>query len=350
MPTLLVTGGAGFIGSNFVRYWRTNHPGWEVVIYDKLTYAGNRNNLRDLEGQKSFTFVQGDICDRDFLDPWVAKADIIVNFAAATHVDRSLLSSGDFVQTDVLGVHTVMECARKRRTPLIVHISTDEVYGPVLDGSADETAPLNPTSPYAASKAGGDLLALAYAKSFGLPVIITRCCNNLGAYQHPEKFVPLMVTNALMDLPLPVYGDGRQVREWIFVDDHCQALAFLIERGKPGEVYNIGTGQERQNIEVVRFILQQLGKPENLIRFVTDRPAHDRRYSVNWQKLRDLGWEPEHEFEPALAKTVQWYRENEWWWRPIRESDEFQRYYEANYGCRLRWCDSSLPPDESHST
>lgn len=336
MPTLLITGGAGFIGSNFARYWRANHPEWDIIVYDKLTYAGNRNNLHDLEGQQGFTFVQGDICDRDLLDAWVAKADIVVNMAAETHVDRSLLASGDFVRTDVLGVHALLECAREHRTPLIIHVSTDEVYGPILDGSADEIAPLNPTSPYAASKAGGDLLALAYVKSFRTPVIITRCCNNLGAYQHPEKFIPLMVTNALMDLPLPVYGDGRQVREWIFVDDHCQALGFLIERGKPGEVYNIGTGQERQNIEVVRFILQQLGKPESLIRFVADRPAHDRRYSLNWQKLRDLGWEPEHEFESALAKTVQWYRDNEWWWRAIRDSEEFQRYYEANYAWRLR--------------
>ncbi len=336
MPTILVTGGAGFIGSNFVRYWRREHPAWEIVVYDKLTYAGNRNNLHDLEGQPGFVFFQGDICDREQLEPWVAKADIVVNFAAETHVDRSLLASGDFVRTDVLGVHTLMECARKHGTGLIVHISTDEVYGPILSGSADEKAVLNPSSPYAASKAGGDLLALAYAKSFRVPVIITRCCNNFGPYQHPEKLIPLMVTNALMDLPLPVYGDGKQVREWIFVEDHCRALDFLIEHGTPGEIYNIGTGCEKQNIEVVRLILQFLGKPESLIRFVADRPAHDRRYSVNWEKLRKLGWEPIHEFESALAQTVAWYRDNEWWWRQIRESEEFKRYYEANYAWRLK--------------
>ncbi len=336
MPTILITGGAGFIGSNFARYWRREHPAWDIVVYDKLTYAGNKANLHDLEGQPNFTFVQGDLCNREQLEPWVAKADVVVNFAAETHVDRSLLASGDFVRTDVLGVHTLMECVRKHQTGLVVHISSDEVYGPILDGSADEMAPLNPSSPYAASKVGGDLLALAYAKSFRVPVIITRCCNNFGPYQHPEKFIPLMVTNALLDLPLPVYGDGGQVREWIFVEDHCRALDFLIEHGTPGEVYNIGTGCERQNIEVVRLILQLLGKPESLIRFVADRPAHDRRYSVNWQKLRQLGWEPVHEFKAALVQTVAWYRDNEWWWRQIRESEEFQRYYEANYGWRLR--------------
>jgi dTDP-glucose 4,6-dehydratase len=336
MPTILITGGAGFIGSNFARYWRREHPEWDLVIYDKLTYAGNRNNLRDLDGQPQVTFVQGDLCDREQLDEWVAKADIVVNFAAETHVDRSLLSSGEFVRTDVLGVHTLMECARQHHTPLIVHISTDEVYGPVLDGKVAEDAPLRPTSPYAASKAGGDLLAQAYAKSFRLPVLITRCCNNFGPFQHPEKFIPLMVTNALLDLPLPVYGDGQQVREWIFVDDHCRALDFLIEHGTPGEVYNIGTGQERRNIEVVRFILRHLGKPESLLRFVADRPAHDRRYAVNWDKLRSLGWEPIYEFEAALAQTIDWYRTNEWWWRQIREDEEFQRYYEANYEWRLK--------------
>lgn len=336
MPTILVTGGAGFIGSNFVRYWKREHPTWEIIVYDKLTYAGNRSNLHDMEGQQGFTFFQGNIYDREQLEPWVAKADIVVNFAAETHVDRSLLASGDFVKTDVLGVHTLMECARKHRTGLVIHISTDEVYGPILDGSADEKFSLNPSSPYAASKAGGDLLALAYTKSFQVPVIITRCCNNFGPYQYPEKLIPLMVTNALMDLPLPVYGDGKQVREWIFVEDHCQALDFIIEHGTPGEIYNIGTGCERQNIEVVRLILQILGKPESLIKFVADRPAHDRRYSVNWEKLKKLGWEPKSNFEEALEKTVTWYRENKWWWQQIRESEEFKRYYEANYAWRLK--------------
>lgn len=337
MPTILVTGGAGFIGSNFVRYWRKNHPKWDIIVDDKLTYAGNRANLHDLEGTEGFTFVQGDICDREQLEPFIAKVDIIVNMAAHTHVDRSLLSSGEFVQTDVFGVHTLMECAREYKTPLIVHVSTDEVYGPILEGSADEKALLNPSSPYAASKAGGDLLALAYAKSFRVPVIITRCCNNFGPYQHPEKLIPLMITNALLGLPLPVYGDGMQVREWIFVEDHCQALEFLIEHGTPGEIYNIGTGQERRNIEVVRLILQFLGKPESLIRFVADRPAHDRRYSLDWSKLRKLGWEPTYDFEKALEQSVRWYCENEWWWRAIRDSEEFQNYYEANYAWRLKY-------------
>lgn len=335
MPTLLVTGGAGFIGSNFVRYWRKNHPEWAIVVYDKLTYAGNRKNLHDLGGAQDFTFVQGDICDRESLEPWVMRADVIVNFAAHTHVDRSLLTAGEFVHTDVLGVHTLLECARVHKTSLIVHISTDEVYGPVLEGSVSEEAALNPTSPYAASKAGGDLLALAYHRSFKVPVIVTRCCNNFGPYQHPEKLIPLMVTNALLDLPLPVYGDGRQVREWIFVDDHCRALDVLMERGKVGEVYNIGTGQERENIFVVRRILKILGKSESLIRFVADRPAHDRRYSLDWSKLKRIGWEPSWDFETALEQTVRWYVENEWWWRQVRESEEFRRYYEDNYGWRL---------------
>ncbi len=336
MPRILVTGGAGFIGSNFVRYWLREHPEWEVIAYDKLTYAGNKSNLHGLEGQPNFTFVKGDICDREQLEPWVKKVDIVVNFAAETHVDRSLLSSGEFVRTDVLGVHTIMELAREHGVGLIVHISTDEVYGPILDGSADENSPLNPSSPYAASKGGGDLLALAYAKSFRVPVIITRCCNNFGPYQHPEKLIPLMITNSILDLPLPVYGDGRQVREWIFVEDHCRALDFLIEHGTPGKIYNIGTGCEKQNIEVVKLILQLLGKPESQIHFVADRPAHDRRYSVNWDRLKEIGWQPQHDFESALAQTVAWYRENEWWWRQIRESEEFKRYYEANYAWRLK--------------
>ncbi len=336
MPRILVTGGAGFIGSNFVRYWLREHPEWEVIAYDKLTYAGNKSNLHGLEGQPNFTFVKGDICDREQLEPWVKKVDIVVNFAAETHVDRSLLSSGEFVRTDVLGVHTIMELAREHGVGLIVHISTDEVYGPILDGSADENSPLNPSSPYAASKGGGDLLALAYAKSFRVPVIITRCCNNFGPYQHPEKLIPLMITNSMLDLPLPVYGDGRQVREWIFVEDHCRALDFLIEHGTPGKIYNIGTGCEKQNIEVVKLILQLLGKPESQIHFVADRPAHDRRYSVNWDRLKEIGWQPQHDFESALAQTVAWYRENEWWWRQIRESEEFKRYYEANYAWRLK--------------
>ncbi len=335
MPTLLVTGGAGFIGSHLVRYWLKVHPDWKVIVYDKLTYAGSLDNIRDLQCDRRLTFVKGDIADRDRLEPVFQESDLIVNLAAETHVDRSLMEPEAFLRTDLIGLCVLLKLLRQHPDKKLIHVSTDEVYGTVECGRADEDAALRPTSPYSASKAGADLLALAYYKSFGVPVIITRCCNNFGPYQYPEKFLPLMITNALLDLPLPIYGDGRQIREWIYVEDHCRALDHIGQRGEIGETYNIATGYERENIEMARRILQILNKPESLLRFVADRPGHDRRYALNWTKLAKLGWSPLFSLDDALQRTVDFYVRNREWWMKIRTSREFQTYYEANYGWRF---------------
>jgi dTDP-glucose 4,6-dehydratase len=330
---LLVTGGAGFIGSNFIRHVLATHPDDTVVNLDKLTYAGNPANLADLAGNPRYTFVKGDICDADVVRDLARGVDAIVSLTAESHVDRSILAPDAFLSTGVQGVYTLLEAVRALRVPRFVQVSTDEVYGSIAEGSASEDAPLRPTSPYSAAKAAGDLLALAYVHTHGTPVLITRSSNNFGPYQYPEKVVPLFVTNALDGEPLPLYGDGRNVRDWLYVLDNCEAIDLVLRQGKDGEVYNIGGGHEVENVALTRDILRLTGRPETLIRPVTDRPGHDRRYSVDARKVQALGWTPRHGFADALAATVDWYRRNEAWWRPLK-SGEFEAYYRRQYAGR----------------
>ncbi len=339
MQNLLITGGAGFIGSNFVRYMLEKYPNYRLVVFDKLTYAGNLDNLKDVAERFAdrYAFVQGDIADAAAVDATMHTygVDTIVNFAAETHVDRSLMEPDAFIRTDVYGTYVLLEAAKKYQVERYHQVSTDEVYGDIPEGySSVETDPLAPRSPYSASKAGGDLLCLAYHTSFGLPVTITRGSNNIGPYQYPEKVVPLFITNAIDDQPLPLYGDGRQKRDYQYVIDHCEGIDLVLHRGQPGEVYNLGTGVETENIVMARAILDLLGKPHSLIRHVADRPGHDRRYSLNVGKIRALGWQSHHTFEQAIEKTVRWYTTNEWWWRKIK-SGEYLEYYRRWYGQRL---------------
>jgi dTDP-glucose 4,6-dehydratase len=336
---LLVTGGAGFLGSAFVRRTLERHPADEVVVLDKLTYAGNLENLREVLAHPRLRFVQGDICDPATVAELVPGIDGLVNFAAETHVDRSILDAGDFVRTDVLGAWVLAEAARRAGVPRFVQVSTDEVYGAVAAGAAQEADRLDPTSPYAASKAGGELLVCAYHKTYGLPVLVVRGANAYGPYQYPEKLIPLHITNALEDEPLPVYGDGQQRRQWTHVDDFVSGVDAVLRRGAVGETYNVGSPEPEDelppNLEVSRAILRLLGKPEGLLRFVVDRPAHDRRYRVDPARLLALGWEPRWRFAEGLAATVRWYAEQEGWWRPIKSS-AYRAYYEQNYADRSR--------------
>jgi len=329
---VLITGGAGFIGSNFVRHALQRHPEWQITVLDKLTYAGNLANLADVRDR--ITFQRGDIANRADVEQAMAGAQIVVNFAAETHVDRSILWADDFVKTDVLGTFVLLETARQVKPERFIQISTDEVYGSIESGSFTEESPLNPRNPYSASKAGADRLAFAYHVTHNVPVIITRCSNNFGPYQYPEKFIPLFITNALEGKPLPLYGDGRNVRDWIHVDDHCAAVEFLIAHGQLGESYNIAGGNEVENIEIARAIVKQLGKPESLIQLVTDRPGHDRRYSLDAGKLARLGWKPQTNFRDLLRDTIAWYTGHESWWRPIK-SGEFRQYYAQQYASRI---------------
>jgi dTDP-glucose 4,6-dehydratase len=332
---IMVTGGAGFIGSNFIRYLLGKYPDVEVINYDKLTYAGNLENLRDLDNDSRYSFVKGDIADPKAVEEAVARlgcSGMLVNFAAETHVDRSIVSAGSFVNTDVYGTYVLLEAVRKFNVVRYLHISTDEVYGSIDKGSFTEESPLCPNSPYAASKAGGDLLVHAYFKTYNVPVIITRSSNNYGPYQYPEKVIPLFITNALQNEKLPLYGDGKNVRDWLYVEDNCEAVDLVLQKGKLGEVYNIGGGNERQNIEITRFILSQLGKPEDFIAPVQDRPGHDRRYSINCGKIKKLGWSPKTKFEAGLQMTVEWYRDNCDWWKKIKEKqDEYKKFYKDWY-------------------
>jgi dTDP-glucose 4,6-dehydratase len=329
----LVTGGAGFIGSNFVRYALTTHADWRVTTLDKLTYAGRRENLHDVMDNPRHTFVHGDIADAPVSGPLVEQSDLVVHFAAETHVDRSIMSAGDFIRTDVEGTFVLLEAAR-RATHLrrFIQISTDEVYGSVPAGASRETDELKPRNPYAASKAGADRLAYSYWATYAVPVIVTRASNNYGPYQFPEKVIPLFVTNAIEDIPVPLYGDGKNVRDWLHVDDHCRAIDLLIETGVNGEVYNIGGGNEVMNVDLTHRILDALGKPASLIKPVADRPGHDRRYCLDTTKLRGIGWAPAEPFDEGLRRTIEWYRRNDWWWRPIKEQDPaFKAYYQAQY-------------------
>ncbi len=334
VQNLLVTGGAGFIGSNLVQYLLKKYPDYTIVVYDKLTYAGNLDNLRDAEKNPRYAFIRGDICDAAAVEQAVREhtIDTIVNLAAETHVDRSIMDADAFIRTDVYGTYVLLEAAKK--FGLRYHqVGTDEVYGWVAEGSSKETDALEPRSPYAASKAGADLLIHAYVVTHNVPATITRGANNIGPYQYPEKAVPLFVTNAIDNIPLPLYGDGKQQRDYQFVLDHCEGIDLVLHKGKIGEAYNVGTGREIYNIDMARMVLQMLGKPESLIQHVVDRPGHDRRYSLDVNKLRVLGWEPGHTFEEALEKTVKWYVDNEWWWRKLKRG-EYKEYYKKQYAER----------------
>ncbi|MBD3383584.1 dTDP-glucose 4,6-dehydratase [candidate division KSB1 bacterium] len=331
MKHYLVTGGAGFIGSNFIQYLFEKYgDDVRVTNLDKLTYAGNLENLKEIEAKSNYKFVAGDICDAAVVDALTADVDIIVNFAAESHVDRSIGKPDDFIKTDIYGAFVLLEAARNNKIEKFIQISTDEVYGSIDKGSFKETDVLEPSSPYSASKAGADRLAFSYFKTYDLPVIISRCSNNYGPYQYPEKLIPLFVTNALDDLELPIYGDGKNVRDWIYVLDHCDAIDFLIERGADGQVYNIGGGNECMNIEITDLILETLKKPSVLKAFVKDRPGHDRRYSVETKKIQTLGWSPKYSFEDAMKFTIEWYQDNRWWWQKLK-TGEYLQFYKQNY-------------------
>jgi dTDP-glucose 4,6-dehydratase len=334
MVNVLVTGGAGFIGSNFVGYALAAHPDWRITTLDKLTYAGRLENLQGVMEHPRHEFVKGDVADPGVADPLVRESEIVVHFAAETHVDRSIANAGEFITTDVYGTFVLLEAARQTpRLRRFVQISTDEVYGSVPSGASRETDELKPRNPYSASKAGADRLAYSYWATYQIPVIITRASNNYGPNQFPEKIIPLFITNAVDDIPVPLYGDGLNERDWLHVLDHCRAVDVAIARGVDGEVYNIGGGNHVRNLDLTRRILQLVGKPESLIQPVPDRPGHDRRYALDTAKLQSLGWRPQVAFDQGLAETVRWYRENESWWRPIKDQDPaFRNYYRTQYG------------------
>lgn len=334
---LLVTGGAGFIGSNFVMYMLEQYPDYEIINVDALTYAGNLENLKPLEGNKRHTFVKADITDAKEMDRLIGQGvDVVVNFAAESHVDRSILEPDVFVRTNVNGTQVLLDAAKKHNITKFVQVSTDEVYGSLgPTGLFTEETPLQPNSPYSASKAGGDLLVRAYHETFGLPVNITRCSNNYGPFQFPEKLIPLMISRALNDEALPIYGDGLNIRDWLYVEDHCSAIDLVIHKGRNGEVYNIGGNNERTNVHIVETILEQLGKPESLIQYVQDRLGHDRRYGIDPTKtMTELGWKPKYNFETGIKETIQWYLDNKEWWTRI-QSGAYQEYYAKQYGSRL---------------
>jgi len=316
---LLITGGAGFIGSNFIRYILNQYPDYKIINLDKLTYAGNLENLRDIENSPNYAFVKGDIYNERIVDKLVSrKPDAIINFAAESHVDRSILGPDEFLRTNVFGTYTLLKTAEKYKISRFIHIGTDEEYGAIESGSFKESDVLNPSSPYSSSKAAASLLALSYFKTYELPVIITRSSNNFGPFQYPEKLIPLFVTNLLEDKKVPVYGDGQQIRDWLYVIDNCAGIDYILHHGQIGEIYNIGGGNEKTNLEITRIILNRLGKDENYIEYVRDRPGHDWRYALDSTKLRNLGWQPRYEFEEAMAKTVQWYQDNPQWWQLLK--------------------------------
>ncbi|MEN6627065.1 MAG: dTDP-glucose 4,6-dehydratase [Candidatus Sumerlaeia bacterium] len=338
MTSIMVTGGAGFIGTNFVRLILAERPGVRLVNYDLLTYAGNLENVAELDGTAGYAFIRGDICDGEKVGRVLREhaVDTIIHFAAESHVDRSIISAAEFVRTNVMGVQTLLAAAMEAGVARFVQVSTDEVYGSLgAEGKFSETTPLAANSPYSASKAAGDLLCRAWFHTHGYPVVTTRCSNNYGPWQFPEKLIPLMIIKALGDQELPVYGDGRNVRDWIHVMDHCRAVLAVAENGRPGEVYNIGSDNEWANIDIVKTLLKLLGKPESLIRYVKDRPGHDRRYAIDAAKVHaELGWRPRIDFESGLAKTIEWYKANEPWWRRVM-SGEYMKYYEKNYASKM---------------
>jgi len=333
---ILVTGGAGFIGSNFIHYILANYPDDQVINFDKLTYAGNLDNLVDIEGDRCYKFFKGDIGDPLAVEKalsLVDQVDAIINFAAETHVDRSILAAADFVKTDVLGTQVLLEAVKKFKIKRYLHISTDEVYGSIEEGSFTENSNLAPNSPYSASKAGGDLLVRSYFKTYGLPVLITRSSNNYGPYHYPEKIIPLFITNAIEGKKLPLYGDGKNVRDWLYVEDNCAAVDAVLRRGNLGEVYNIGGGQEVDNATLTKMILAELGKSAELIEYVKYRPGHDRRYSIDCSKVKKLGWQPKVKIADGLKKTVAWYVANQAWWQKIKDKQvEYKKFQASWYG------------------
>src|SRR3989338_4339335 len=333
---LLVTGGAGFIGSNFIKYWLQNHPTDKIINFDKLTYAGNLENLSDLENNPNYAFVQGDICDAETVLKNMEGVDIVVHFAAESHVDRSIMEPAAFVMTNIVGTQVLLGAALKNNIKKFHHVSTDEVFGHLsLDDQEkfNENTPYDPRSPYSASKASSDHLVRAYHKTYGLPITITNCSNNFGPYQFPEKIIPLAITNVLEGKKIPIYGDGLYVRDWLYVEDHCRAIDAVLENGKTGETYCVGgLTQDINNLEVAKKIIKILGKDENMIFFVKDRPGHDRRYAIDWSKIKkELSWEPLHSFDEWLESTVNWYKKNEAWWKRVK-SGEYKNYYKKQYG------------------
>jgi dTDP-glucose 4,6-dehydratase len=343
MRNILVTGGAGFIGSAFVRRMIDKYPQYTIVVFDKLTYAGNLDNLLPVHDEPNYRFERGDIADRDVVREVLEKhaIDTIVNFAAESHVDRSILDPDAFIRTDVTGVYVLLDTARALGISRFHHVSTDEVYGSIAVGTFKEGDPLEPNSPYAASKAGGEMLVRAYHATYGLHTTVTRGSNTFGPYQYPEKIAPFFITEAIDDRPLPVYGDGMQVRDWLYVDDHADAIDLALHRGKPGEVYNVGGDNERHNIDLTRMILRLLGKPDTLIRFVEDRPGHDRRYALASDKIRALGWRTSGDLDTLMGNTVRWYQQNEWWWRKIK-TGEYLEFYRRQYEQRLAGAQTSV--------
>ena len=336
MKTILVTGGAGFIGSNFVRHMLAAHSDWRVMNLDKLTYAGNMANLADVAGDDRYSFVRGDICNAELVSHIMASVDMVVNFAAESHVDRSIMGAQDFVHSNALGVYTLLDAARRQGVERFLQVSTDEVYGSLEDDEAPwtESSPIAPRNPYSAAKASGDLMARSFAITYGMPVMVTRASNNIGPFQYPEKRVPLFITNAMDDQPVPVYGKGTAIRDHLYVTDHCEAIDLVLHQGEVGEVYNVGGDNEADGMKVTEKILDLVEKPRELIQFVGDRPAHDLRYSLDSTKIKKLGWKPKHGYEEALKLTVEWYGANEAWWREIKERGDYKAYYERNYGSR----------------
>ena len=327
---LLVAGAAGFIGSNFVRLLRRTRPEVEITVLDKLTYAGNLANLKEFEGTRGYRFVHGDICDADLVNTLAEKVDAIVNFAAETHVDRSLMDPFAFIETDVRGTAVLCEAARRYGHEAFLLVSTDEVYGHVSEGRSRESDPFRPRSPYSASKAGGEHIAHAYAESFGLPLLVTRGSNNYGPFQYPEKLIPVLITNAIDEMKLPLYNDGSAVRDYIYVEDHCRAIDMVLHEAPLGGVYNVGTGVETTGLQVAEAVLDIMGKPRSLIEFVADRPGHDYRYALDVSRLTELGWEPQVSFAEGLEQTVRWYEHHQDWWRRLK-SGEYWEYYKKNY-------------------
>lgn len=329
---ILVTGGAGFMGSNFIRYILKKYPNYEIINLDKLTYSGNLDNLKDVDGNKNYKFVKGDIVDSNLVGSLAKVSDVIINYAAETHVDRSIMDPSSFVRTDVLGTYTLLEASKKFNHKLFIQISTDEVFGSIESGKFKEDSPFEPNSPYAASKAGADLLCRSYSKTYKMPIIVTHSCNFFGPYHYPEKFIPLAIVNLLQNKKVPLYGDGLNVREWIYTEDHCNAIDLIVHKGKPGEIYNISSESEWKNIDVLKLILKIIGKKEDQIELVKDRPGHDRRYSLDSSKLRnELGWKEKFAFEDALKEAIDWFKKNESWWKKIIEGKEYQNYYKKWY-------------------